>query len=111
MGHFGLELVSHPALWLYLETLLGDTMVLLALGDPARLTCYFGTLPKKRSLVTFLRLCGTILISECYAGAQELWAIHRYGTNPGREIVIQRWPPFSDHCLFHVPGYGWMGRD
>jgi hypothetical protein len=52
-----------------------------------------------------------ILLAEAHSIAQERLILRRYGEAPTDAVFIQRWPPFRDHQIQFVPGYGWMADD
>jgi hypothetical protein len=69
-------------------------------------------LPWRRACANLLvRSIAAIIFAETFAGAQEWLLIQRHGQNPGRELSLKRWPPFSDHHIGYSPGYGWFGGD
>lgn len=91
--------------------LVADGLVALVAVMPIAVLGVLG-LPWRKASLLLLALCvGMIAFAEVYAGAQEWWVVHRYGNNPGREMFVNRWPPYSDHHIGYSPGYGWMGGD
>jgi len=52
-----------------------------------------------------------VVVGEGMARSQEVVVLSKYGRDPGTELSIKRWPPFGNHAIYFLPGYGWGARD
>ena len=93
------------------NNIFADIFLTLFFVLPVAALTVFG-LPWRKAIRAVL-LIGvvSIIVAEAYGGAQEWWVVRRYGENPGKEMFVQRWPPFKDHFIGYSVGYGWMGGD
>jgi hypothetical protein len=90
--------------------LAGDAVVLFAVL-PIAVLGVLGLPWRKASPLLFALCIGMIGWAEIYTGVQEWLVVRRYGENPGREIFVNRWPPYGNHFIGYSPGYGWLGGD
>lgn len=91
--------------------ILADALFWLFFVFPFVIIATLGLPWRKAGLSVLAIGLGSVLVTELYAGAQELCVVLRYGENPGKETFVKRWPPFSNHYIGYSPGYGWMGGD
>jgi hypothetical protein len=91
--------------------LVGEILVALLLVPP--FACFVVLGKPWRQVVTQVAIgtIAAIVLTEAFAGAQELSVLCKYGNNPGKEVWIKRWPPFEHHAIGYSPGYGWIGTD
>jgi len=94
-----------------LPDLASDAFWVLVTVMPITVLGVLGLPWRKASLILCALGIGMIGLAEIYACTQERLVIHCYGDNPGREIFVNRWPPYSNHYIGYSPGYGWMGGD
>ncbi len=93
------------------RALVADAWVVLIGVMPIAVLGVLGLPRRKASLLLFAMCCGMIGLAEIYACGQEWLVVRRYGDNPGREMFVSRWPPYSNHYIGYSPGHGWMGGD
>jgi hypothetical protein len=69
-------------------------------------------LPRRAYWAGLMMMLAAVIISvESYSCLQEMQAIQKFGWEPGKYVVMNRWPPYGEHQIFFSPGYGWFGRD
>ena len=93
------------------RNLAADALVVLVAVLPIAAPGVLGLSWRKAGLLLFAMCICMIGLAEIYACAQEWLVVHRYGDNPGREMFVSRWPPYSNHHIGYSPGYGWFGGD
>lgn len=108
VGYWRSQSFGLPTLW---RDILGDLLVCVMFVLPLAAIFLLG-LPRKTFVAGLLAVLTTsIVFAECYACLQEMLVIRKFGWNPGAEVVMNRWPPYSNSQIFYAPGYGWFGRD
>ena len=91
--------------------LAADALVVLVAVMPIAVLGVLGLSLRKASVLLFAMSIAMIGLAEGFACAQEWLVVRRFGDNPGREMFISRWPPYSNHYIGYSPGHGWMGGD
>jgi len=91
--------------------LAADVLVVIVTVIPVAVIGVLGLPWRKACLLLFALCIGMVALAEVFAGAQEWRVVHQYGENPGREVFVNRWPPFKDHHIGYSPGHGWWGGD
>jgi hypothetical protein len=108
VGYWRSQSFGLPTLW---RDILGDLLVCVMFVLPLAAIFLLG-LPRKAFVTgVLLVLTASVAFAEVYTCLQEALVISKYGWNPGKEVFLQRWGPYSNHGIFYAPGYGWGGND
>jgi len=108
VGYWRSQSFGPPTLW---GDVLGDLLIYGLFVFPLAASFLMGLPQKAFAKGILILLAVTIISVEGFACLQEMQVVREFGWNPQKEVVLNRWPPYSHHQIFYAPGYGWFGRD